>query len=169
MEGARKLAKIAKTLFPEDKVYLTKEMVLRQNINTTRLANTKTAAKNPSIDKCKCGKRGGQCVGSLSCECNPIALCKRADKWSSNPLDDELSLPTPAKKVKNSVSPAETDEFEEDLELDDMDDGIEFEDDEYQSNPDDEEDYEDEEEDEENDEFEDDFEDDELEEFDEDS
>lgn len=97
MEGARELTKLAKSVFPDDKVYITKEMVLQQNLKqiTSAAAKPRLVAANPEIKmvssttKCKCGKKAGQCVGSLNCQCNPIATCKKADKWVSNPIEDD--------------------------------------------------------------------------------
>lgn len=128
MEGARDLARKARTIFPGDKVYITKEMVLRQSLSKSSpsISRPKVAANpEPKTNKCKCGKKAGQCVGSLGCQCNPIAMCKKADKWDTNPIE------------------VDSDESDEDDELEnfDVEEDFEFEDDEesedgeYADNP----------------------------------
>jgi len=143
MEGAREVARKARTIFPDDKVYITKEMVLRQDLQQLKTASPKrpiisqkkiAANPEPKTDKCKCGKKEGQCVGSLGCQCNPIAKCKKADKWESNPIDDS--------DLNSNSDEDELEDFEveEDLEFEDEDeDGGDNEDgdetDGYESNP----------------------------------
>jgi len=138
MEGAREVARKARTIFPDDKVYITKEMVLRQDIQQLSVKSSKSPAKSPTIshqkvaanpepktDKCKCGKKEGQCVGSLGCQCNPIAKCKKADKWELNPVDE----------VDSNDDELEDFEVEENLEFEDDEDTENDDNEEYESNP----------------------------------
>jgi len=139
MEGARDLARKARTIFPDDKVYITKEMVLRQSLGqlSPSVFRQKVVAANPETKigvkstKCKCGKRAGQCVGRLGCQCNPIAMCKKADKWETNPLDDG----------PGDLDESDNDDDDDEMEDFDVEEDFEFEDDEesedgeYVNNP----------------------------------
>lgn len=177
MEGARDIARKARNIFPDDKVYITKEMVLRQSLGQlspagriTPLRQKVAANPEPKTNKCKCGKKEGQCVGSLGCQCNPIAMCKKADKWETNPIsesleddddemddfaveediefeddeeseDDEEYASNPEELEEEDLEEEyETNPDEEDEEDEDDEDGDEDEDEDYQNNPDDDDD-----------------------------
>jgi len=89
LEEARDSVRNVRRRFPNYDVYLTQEMVLRQN---PQIANSLVDmgleySYNPK-KKCGCGKSYGKCVGDLSCRCNPIDECKRVDDRNKNALGD---------------------------------------------------------------------------------
>jgi len=47
--------------------------------------------------ECSCEKGIGECVGDLSCQCSPVASCKRVDQEDHNPMEywkeEETAIP----------------------------------------------------------------------------
>lgn len=109
LKEARSIASDAKKKWPEQKVYITLEKVPVENpfgqIDSLDLEYSYTKKKNPVNDRCVCGSEYGECVGELSCRCNPLAKCKRVDKVTEKPLPFQEDTIAPRRK-KPKLTPA---------------------------------------------------------------
>ena len=88
MRKADELGATAKSMWPDEKIYISIEKVaVSDPLGHLQLETSSPSIKKNSTDVCICGKNPGGCIGSLSCKCSAIASCKRVT--DENPLDFE--------------------------------------------------------------------------------
>jgi len=107
LRKARKIAKKVENEWPEHEVYISLEKIPVLNpLGQNNLANigleyeySKSSYKNP-LDRCICGAGYGECVGNLSCKCNPVAKCKNV---TTNPYDSLSNFAFNSKQALTEV------------------------------------------------------------------